>query len=268
MRRLVPLLLLAGCSGVQTPLDPYGSQAERIAHLTWVLFLGGTAIFGLVMALLAAALVAGLALAWRAADDRRSLVIGWGVLAALLLSPLCNLSVALFSARVAQHVVLLTVAAPLLAVAVPLRRGHGPGRLALRAGLFALALWVWHLPGPYGLTFRSDLAYWAMQSSLVGAAVCLWRGLLLGAATRPDAVLLAGLATAAQMGALGAFLTVAPRPLFAPHALTTLPWGLTPLEDQQLGGLLMWVPGGVAFAALALLALSRALRGAPDHRPA
>lgn len=210
---------------------------------------------------LAAALLAGLALAWPAAGDRRSLVLGWGVLAGLLLSPLCNLSVALFSARVAQHVVLLTVAAPLLAVAVPLRRGCGPGRLALAAGLFAIVLWVWHLPGPYALTFRSDLGYWAMQASLVGAAAWLWRGLLLGAAARPDAVLLVGLATAAQMGALGALLTFAPRPLLAPHALSTLPWGLAPLEDQQLGGLLMWVPGGLAFALVALPALARALRG-------
>jgi putative membrane protein len=212
---------------------------------------------------LTAALLGGLALAWRAGGDRRSLVLGWGVLAGLLLSPLCNLSIALFSARVAQHVLLLTVAAPLLAVAIPLRpgSGYGPGRLALAAGRFAIALWVWHLPGPYAFTFRSDIAYWAMQASLLGAAAWLWRGLLLGAAARPDAVLLAGLATAAQMGALGALLTFAPRPLFAPHALSTLPWGLTPLEDQQLGGLLMWVPGGLAFALVALPALARALRG-------
>jgi putative membrane protein len=217
---------------------------------------------------LGAALLGGLALAWRPAGrggDRRFLLAGWCVLAAMLLSPLCNLSVALFSARVAQHVVLLTVAAPLLALAWPAPRG-GAGRLAASAGIFALALWAWHLPGPYALTFRSDLAYWAMQASLVASAAWLWRGLLLGAAARPDAVLLAGLATAAQMGALGALLTFAPRPLFLPHALTTLPWGLAPLEDQQLGGLLMWVPGGLAFALVALPALARALRAEPAPR--
>ena len=125
---------------------------------------------------------------------------------------------------------------------------------------FAALLWVWHLPAPYALTFRSDLAYWAMQGSLVASATWLWRGLLLGAAARPDAVLLAGVATAAQMGVLGAFLTFAPRPLFLPHALTTLPWGFTPLQDQQLGGLLMWVPGGLAFALVAMAALAQALR--------
>ena len=52
------------------------------------------------------------------------------------------------------------------------------------------------------------------------------------------------------MGLLGALLPLAPRPLFAAHLGTTAPWGLTPLEDQQLGGLLMWVPGGLVFTAV------------------
>jgi len=219
---------------------------------------------------LVGALVVGLLLAWKPAGrggDRRALLAGWTVLGAMLVSPLCNLSVALFSARVGQHLVLLTVAAPLLALALP-RRPMGTGGLALASAAFALALWVWHLPGPYGLTFRSDTAYWLMQASLVGSAAWLWRGLLLDVASRPEAVLFAGLATAAQMGALGALLTFAPRPLFAPHGMATLAWGLTPLEDQQLGGLLMWVPGGLAFALVALPALGRALRGdAAASRP-
>lgn len=99
-----------------------------------------------------------------------------------------------------------------------------------------------------------------MHLSLLGAAAWLWRGLLVGARMRPEAALLAGLVTAAQMGALGAFLTFAPRALFAPHASSTIAWGLTPLEDQQLGGLLMWVPGGIAFAAVALAAFANAVR--------
>ncbi|WP_270933718.1 cytochrome c oxidase assembly protein [Falsiroseomonas oryzae] len=218
--------------------------------------------------MLGAALLAGLLLAWRlagASGDRRWLAVGWIVLASTLISPLCNLSVALFSARVAQHLVLLAVAAPMLALALPIYR-HGPAGMAAAAAAFAAALWAWHLPGPYALTFRSDIAYWAMQGSLVATATWLWHGLLLGAARRPEVAILAGLATAAQMGALGALLTFTPRPLFVPHALSTLPWGLTPLEDQQLGGLLMWVPGGLAFALLALSALARALRAEPAAR--
>ncbi|WP_426955785.1 cytochrome c oxidase assembly protein [Muricoccus radiodurans] len=219
--------------------------------------------------LLIAALVAGLAVSWPAAvrsGARGAALAGWGLAAAALLSPLCGLAVALFSARVAQHLVLLLGAAPLLALAWPARR-VGTGTLAGAAAGFAVLLWLWHLPGPYALTFRSDAAWWAMHATLLGSAALLWRGALSPGA-RADAALLAGLATAAQMGALGAFLTFAPRPLFVPHALSTLPWGLTPLEDQQFGGLLMWVPGGVLFAGLALLALSRALRPVPDRRAA
>ncbi|RYJ04478.1 MAG: cytochrome c oxidase assembly protein [Acetobacteraceae bacterium] len=207
------------------------------------------------------ALVAGLALAWDRAADRRALLAGWTVLALALVSPLCSLSVALFSARVGQHLVILLAAAPLLALGLPgPRRAATPGGIAVAAAGFAVSLWFWHLPGPYSATFRSDLAYWAMHLSLLGATVWLWRGLLLATAARPEAVLPAGLATAAQMGALGAFLTFAPRPIFPPHEYTTLAWGLTSLEDQQLGGLLMWVPGGLAFAGVALGALVVAMR--------
>lgn len=210
---------------------------------------------------LGAALIAGLALVWRGSADRRSLLAGWALLGVALLSPLCSLSVALFSARVGQHLIILLVAAPLLAAGLSgLRRPAAPAAIVAAAALFAVLLWAWHLPGPYTATFRSDLIYWAMHLSLLGAAIWLWRGLLLAAETRPEVVLPVGLGTAMQMSALGGFLTFAPRPLFPPHALTTLPWGLTPLEDQQLGGLLMWVPGGLAFAGVALGALVLAMR--------
>ena len=207
------------------------------------------------------ALGVGIALAWRRSDNRRALMAGWLVLALALVSPLCNLSVALFSARVGQHLTILLVAAPLLAIglATP-RRPPRAGRIAAAAACFAALLWLWHLPGPYVATFRSDLTYWAMHLSLLVAGIWLWRGLLLAAVDRPEAVLPAGIATAAQMSALGAFLTFAPRAIFPPHAYTTLAWGLTPLEDQQLGGLIMWVPGGLAFAGVAVGSLIMAMR--------
>jgi cytochrome c oxidase subunit 2 len=77
-RRLLPLLLLApGCSGVQTPLAPIGDAAERIAGLTWLLFLGGTAIFLLVMGLLGWALFAPASL--KGAFRSRGFVVGGGI---------------------------------------------------------------------------------------------------------------------------------------------------------------------------------------------
>jgi len=201
---------------------------------------------------------------------------GWSLLALLLISPLCNLSVALFSARVLQHLLLTLVAAPLIAMALPARgrRQQVRGSAMVLAPLaFALAFWLWHLPAPYAATFHSHAIYWVMQASLVASAVWLWHVLLMEARHRAPAVIFSGIATAAQGGLLGALLTLAPRPLFAVHLGTTTAWGLTPLEDQQLGGLLMWVPGGMAFAGITLAAMAAMLRrdvrevAAPRIRP-
>lgn len=194
--------------------------------------------------------------------------LGWAVLLTALISPLCNLSVALFSARVGQHMMLTLAAAPLIAWGATASRsgvGEGPGLVA-PAVAFALALWVWHMPGPYAATFRSNLTYWTMHATLFGTALWFWAALRLRAESRPDAAALAALASAVQMGLLGALLTLAPRPLFlAAHGPgVTAPWGLSPLEDQQLGGLLMWVPGGLVFAAVCVAGLALALRGRPD----
>jgi len=198
-------------------------------------------------------LLALLAWGWFASPHRGALLAGVGVLALALLSPLCALAVALFSARVAQHIAVVLTAAPLLALGLATRAPSAP----IAAAGFAAALWIWHLPGPYAWTFASHAGWWAMHATLLLSAIWLWQSLL---RARAEAALAAGLATAAQMGGLGAFLTFAPRPLYAPHALSTFPWGLSALEDQQLGGLLMWVPGGTLFAGLALLAVARALR--------
>ena len=189
-------------------------------------------------------------------------LLGWILLALTLVSPLCNLSVALFSARVGQHMILTLLAAPLVALAFPRGTATQPmGLLGPTTG-FAVALWGWHLPAPYVATFASEAAYWTMQISLTGCAVWLWAALRARTADRPDVAALAALATAVQMGLLGALLTIAPRPLFvAVHTPgVTMPWGLSPLEDQQLGGLLMWVPGGLVFAAVCLAGMGRVLK--------
>jgi putative membrane protein len=71
----------------------------------------------------------------------------------------------------------------------------------------------------------------------------------------------ATLATTLQMGFLGALLAFAPAPLFAVHAFTTAPWGLTTLEDQQLGGVIMWIPAGGIFLAAIVAATAIAMQG-------
>jgi putative membrane protein len=187
---------------------------------------------------------------------------GWLIALIALTSPLCALSVALFSARIGQHMVLTLVAAPLAAMGLaPFSLGRRRLSPLAAAMAYMLLLWLWHAPAPYAATFASPAVYWAMHLSLVGSAVWLWRALLDGA---PSAARLGAAALSmTQMGFLGAILTLAPRPLYAPHLLTPYAWGLTPLQDQQLGGALMWAPGGLAFLAAALVIARRWMSAPP-----
>jgi len=194
----------------------------------------------------------------RAPGARRYAACGWAVALLAFVSPLCALSLALFAARVAQHMLLILGAAPLIALGLP--RGSGClGRAGLwsACGAFFIALWFWHMPGPYDATFAFTPWYWAMHLSLFGSAVWLWRELLHGEHAHTVDVLCAGAFTSMHMGLLGAVLTMAGRPLFFWHLTTTQPWGLSPLEDQQLGGVLMWVPGIGLFLWAALRTLDR-----------
>jgi putative membrane protein len=184
-------------------------------------------------------------------------VAGWLIAAAALISPLCALSVALFSARVAQHMILLLIAAPLIAFAMPARRRSDGWPLWMATFAFFLTLWFWHMPRPYEATFSSVGAYWSMHISLFGSAIWLWRELLHHSPLRAAEALLAGALTSIQMGLLGATLFLAGHALFRWHLLTTWPFGLSPLEDQQLGGVIMWVPGIVLFLWVAVRSLMR-----------
>lgn len=198
------------------------------------------------------ALLAALALLALWAGRSRPGMAALAVLALALVSPLCALSSALFSARVLHHVLLVAVAAPLLALARPAARPQGVGLPFLLA---TAALWLWHAPAPYDAALADKGLYALMQASLLGTATLFWRAAL----SRPAGsgapwVLLAYVA----MGLLGALLTFAPDPLYAAHAAAPLLWGLSPLEDQQLGGLLMWVPAGLPYATLGALLARRA----------
>lgn len=172
------------------------------------------------------------------------------VMAFAFVSPLCALSSALFSARVVHHVLLVAVAAPLLAVALRTKRETG---LALPFALSAVVLWFWHVPAAYDLALANVAVYWLMQVSLIASAVWFWRALLADGRSPVDRLVFL-VAAFAQMGLLGAILTFAPDPLYAVHAIAPLDWGLTPLQDQQLGGLIMWVPAGIPYAFAAALA--------------
>ncbi len=190
-------------------------------------------------------------LVWKA-QDRRAAVAGWFLVAFLFVSPLCAASMALFSARVAQHVLLTLIAAPLLAYAMPSRIRRVLGA----AVLFAILFWIWHAPLPYAATLRSDAVYWAMHLSLLGSAWLLWSAVLNTAAHRPDLIVLGLALTAAQMTMLSALLVFGRTVWHDWHLFTTQAYGLSPAADQQLAGAVMWVAGG-ALMLLAVVVLVR-----------
>ena len=178
---------------------------------------------------------------------------GWAALllmATIFISPLCALSSALFSARVLHHVLLIAAVAPLLALAIPLRRMPSPPLAAL-VGLHTIILWIWHMPAPYEWGLASVPAYWLMQASLLVSAWLLWRAIFASTA-QPGAALFALVATIGQMGLLAALIVFAPRPLYAVHFASTAAWGMNPLADQQLAGLLMWVPASLPYLGVGL----------------
>jgi putative membrane protein len=213
-----------------------------------------------------------------------SFYVGLALLAIALLSPVHALGETLFSAHMVQHLLLILVVAPLLVFGAPLvpvmvaspplaRRGaialrHGPllrgARRALALplvvwGLHALALWSWHLPGLYRVALEDPVLHVVEHASFLLTAIAFWSLVI---ATKPRRRLAQPLAilfvftTALHSGALGALLSFSSRPLYPLHAAGARAWGLTPLADQQLAGLVMWVPSGALYlVAMAVLLL-------------
>jgi putative membrane protein len=205
--------------------------------------------------------------------------LGWVTLAVALVSPLHRLGEALFSAHMVQHELLMAVAAPLLVLGRPLvpfvwalppawRRAVGSwtARRGFRAGwktlthpaaawsLHAVAIWLWHAPSLYEATLRSETVHAVQHASFLGTALLFWWAVLRGRGGRvgTPAAVIALFTTALHTSLLGALLTFSSSVWYPIYDATTAGWGLTPLEDQQLAGLIMWVPAGVAYAGVAL----------------
>jgi putative membrane protein len=210
-----------------------------------------------------------------------------GVLLALgiaVASPLDLAASSVFSAHMVQHLLLMLVVAPLLVCgrpvmvlgrAMPLRGRRlfvrvraRPSVRSARDALFhpvsawligVVVLWAWHLPTLYEAALRHDALHAWEHASLLATAALVW-ALALGRARRPLAIPAASgllLATALQSGALGAVLALAQRPLYPVHASVAPSWGLTPIEDQQLAGGLMWVPPGIVYTVVIAALLAR-----------
>jgi putative membrane protein len=186
----------------------------------------------------------------------------------------------LSATHMVQHMLLMMLAAPLLALgspgfvmlwALPLRwrRGAGPWLRCLETGhsvsyrlwqpvliwsVYAITLWIWHLPALYQAALRRHLVHEIQHLAFLLTAFLFWRVLLdpIGRLklSRGAGVLYL-FATSLHAGALGAFMTLSPRAWYPAYAATTPAWGLTPLADQQLAGLIMWMPACSIYALAA-----------------
>jgi putative membrane protein len=204
---------------------------------------------------------------------------GWSAVALALISPLHWLGERLFTAHMVEHTVLMVVGAPLIAVARPmdamlwalpkgLRIGTGSlGAAVARSSpwrfvshplgataLHAMAIWAWHMPVLYNLVLSDILAHRLQHFSFLATAVLFWWSLIHGRLRERGhgLAVLCLFMTMVHTGALGALLTLSPRIWYSEQTAFAEALGLTGLEDQQLAGLVMWVPMNLIYTAAAL----------------
>ncbi|MGA0585528.1 cytochrome c oxidase assembly protein [Dyella sp. KRB-257] len=207
-------------------------------------------------------------------------IAGWLVLAAALVTPLHEAGERSFAAHMVEHELLMLVAAPLLVLSHPIGIALWAypqgGRRALAAFgrgistpwhmltapmtatmLQAVALWAWHAPRLFDLALANQGWHVVQHLSFLVTALLFWWAVLRGHEHRVGVSVGCLFFTATVSGALGALMAFSSSPWYAGYAISGLDaFGLTPAEDQQLAGLLMWIPGGVvhALAGLALFA--------------
>lgn len=206
--------------------------------------------------------------------------LGWASLLLALDSPIHEISEQLFWVHMTQHEILVLVSAPLLILSrplVPLLWALPAGlrdvfarwsrsRVFKRAWIFvsapfmawllhAAALWTWHAPALFVATLHSDPVHAAQHISFLGTALLFWWALLdsHGGRLGYGAAIVYVFTTAIHTSVLGALLTFAPRVWYSPYLATAPAWNISALQDQQIGGLIMWVPAGGLLTVVGLL---------------
>jgi putative membrane protein len=217
---------------------------------------------------------------WRHA----SFAAGWLALFLALTSPIHELGEQLFSAHMLQHEIMILISAPLISAShpgatclwafAPRQRAQVGGWVhAVESSGFVrvftrplsawlletVALWVWHIPALYDATLTSDLIHAAQHLSFFLTSVLFWSALYgVGrSAMSYGAGTFYVFGAAAQCSALGALLTFSSVLWYPAYASTTTRWGLTALQDQQLGGVIMWVPSSLVFIVIGLALFAR-----------
>jgi putative membrane protein len=217
--------------------------------------------------------------------------LGWSTLALAFVSPLAAATKGLFSAHMIQHEMVMVLAAPLMVLGCPLafwtwavparwrrvlarpfrgpvvRRAWGFASAPIAASaLHAAAIWIWHVPSLFERAEASLAVHTLQHCAFLCTALLFWWSLLRpGRDARVGAAVLCLFVTMLHTGALGVLLTFSSEVWYPWSTAAATQWGLTAIEDQQLGGLIMWVPGGIPYVAAALMLAARLFR--TDQRP-
>jgi putative membrane protein len=205
-----------------------------------------------------------------------------------LLRPMSRLAEQLFSFHMAQHLLLMLAAAPLVVASRPVyvalwalprsarkaigRAGAQPAVAWLPALLRSpLVIWMaftgvfvfWHLPAAYGYALSHNWAHAVEHVSFVLVACGFWDVVIEPSGRRriDHGAAVLYVATAAVLSSMpGALMVLTQRPLYGVHAETVAAWGLTEIQDQQLAGLIMWIPAGFAYLTAIVVQLVLWLR--------
>jgi cytochrome c oxidase assembly factor CtaG len=209
---------------------------------------------------------------WRAV----AFALGWLTVAGALVSPLHWLGERLLTFHMIEHEILMAISAPMIVVARPvgvlmwslpskIRRAMsrlmkseatqngwrwvGNGTTATM--LHGIAIWGWHAPVLFDAAVANVVVHRFQHLSFFATALLFWWSVFWRSNRGAGAwhVFLTMLHTSV----LGALMTLAPRPLYLTQGSAAAAWNLTPLEDQQLSGLVMWIPAGTIYAAAALM---------------
>ncbi|HXV01150.1 MAG TPA: cytochrome c oxidase assembly protein [Caulobacteraceae bacterium] len=244
--------------------------------------------------------VRGVFLLWRRAGIGRGVgrwqavafVGGWLILASALVSPLHELGEHLFVAHMVEHELLMVAAAPLFTISRPLGAWlqaiprswrmvliRGVGSDATRRDwrwlmrpmtatvLHGATIWLWHIPACLDATLTNENLHRLQHVTFLGTALIFWWALIRLPHRQYGAGAMHVFLTMVHTNILGALITLAPHVMY-PGQTTDAPlFGLTPLDDQQLAGLVMWVPGGAIYLAAGLVFATLWLTSARQTRP-
>jgi cytochrome c oxidase assembly factor CtaG len=220
--------------------------------------------------------------------ERAWFIAGFAILALAMISPLHAAGGALFTAHMIQHELLMAVAAPMIVLGrpgVPLLWGFPDSARARIGGAIAsrsfqrlwraistptaafllhgAAIWVWHTPSLYDASVRSSLVHSLQHLSFVATAFLFWWSILDSRHRKSNsaAAIVFLFLTGIHTTLLGALLAFSEQSLYTAYPVShTIAWGLSPLDDQQLGGLIMWIPGGAVYVGAALYLVLRSMR--------